>query len=171
MAELRNTGGQVSVARVFTQQPNRVAAAWRRVRYSLTPRNERENLLDDVVESFVRELGYALSGREGSPWSRSKGVLKISPARGPHALFDEFAALRRCLNDALDVLGGGQGERLMVNAALDEAVDSAVALCRKLEHPGTPGPQVPFGGLVVEIFERPKAPISPVHDAVTPPVH
>jgi len=73
MAELQKTGGQVSVARVFTQQPNRVAAAWRRVRYSLTPRNERENLLDDVVES-VTVVAAALGGDSGvigaAHWSR-----------------------------------------------------------------------------------------------------
>jgi hypothetical protein len=115
-------------------------------------------------------VGFALSGRDGSPWTRSRGVLRISPQRGPHALFDEFAALRRCLNDAIDVLGGGQGERLLVNAALDEAVDSAVALCRRMEQPEAPAPKVPFGGLVVEVYER-KAPVSPAHDAVTPPVH
>jgi len=161
--------GQGAVARVFSQQPNRVAAAWRRVRFSLASKGAMpENLLDDVVESFVRELGQALAGRPGSPWSRTKGVLRISHKRGAHALYDEFAALRRCLTDAVEVLGGGGMERALVNAAVDEAVDSAVATCRKLENPRASAPDVAFGGLVVEVFDRPLPRATASHSAASP---
>jgi hypothetical protein len=41
-----------------------------------------------------------------------------------------------------------------VNAAVDEAVDSAVAIARQFENPTADGPLVPFGGLVVEFYEQ-----------------
>lgn len=169
MAEKRSAG-LGAVVRVFTQQPNRVAAAWRRARFQLAAKGTvPDNLLDDVVESFVREVGHALGGTPGCPWSRARGVLRISPVRGAHALYDEFAVLRRCLTDAVDVLGGGQAERALVNTAVDEAVDSAIATCRRMTDPRARPPEVPFGGLVVEIFERPFAPTASA--AATPQVH
>ena len=148
-----------SVARVFTQQPDRVAAAWRRVRFAQAKHTAvPSNLLDNVVEPFVRELGSYLAGKPGSPWSRTSGVLRISPERGARGLYEEFAALRRCLQDALEVLGGDGSQRAAVNAALDEAVDSSVALFQLTQDPTGESPRVPFGGLVVEFFENAAAP-------------
>jgi hypothetical protein len=149
----RGTG----VARVFAGQPERLAAAWRRVRFSevrkdgTPPRNQ----LDNVVEPFIREVGRSLEGKEGSPWSRTRAVLKLAPRRGARALHEEFATLRRCLVDAVEALGGGDAERAVVNQALDEAVDSAVAMMERLANPLAPRPRVPFAGLVVQLFEKP----------------
>ncbi len=146
----------VGVARVFTQQPDRLAAAWRRVRCIGASQVQPPNsLLDGLVESFIREVGHSLAGEESSPWSRTRAVLRLSPDRGARGLYDEFAVLRRCLVDAVEVLGGGDPERAVVNRALDEAVDSAVALQQRMVDEAAEGPRVPFGGLVVECFERP----------------
>ncbi|HEX8705231.1 MAG TPA: hypothetical protein VF815_40745 [Myxococcaceae bacterium] len=146
----------VGVARVFTQQPDRLAAAWRRVRcLGASQVHPPNSLLDGLVESFIREVGHSLAGLESSAWSRTRAVLRLSPERGARGLYDEFAVLRRCLVDAVEVLGGGDPERAVVNRALDEAVDSAVALQQRLVDTAAEGPRVPFGGLVVECFERP----------------
>ncbi|WP_224248690.1 hypothetical protein [Hyalangium gracile] len=147
------------VARVFTHQPDRLAAAWRRVR--CTGGNQLhppQSLLDGLVEPFIRELGLSLAGEKSSPWSRTRAVLRLSPDRGARGLYDEFAVLRRCLVDAVEVLGGGDPERAVINRSLDEAVDSAVALLQRLKDTGAEEPRVPFGGLVVEWFERPSEP-------------
>ncbi|PTL76313.1 hypothetical protein [Vitiosangium sp. GDMCC 1.1324] len=147
------------VARVFAGQPERLAAAWRRVRFAearkdgMPPRNQ----LDSVVEPFIREVGRSLAGKEGSPWSRTRAVLRLAPKRGARALHEEFSALRRCLVDAVETLGGGDAERAVVNQALDEAVDSAVAMMERLAHPTAPRPRVLFAGLVVQFFEKPGA--------------
>jgi len=152
-------------ARVFAQQPDRVAAAWRRVRYAEGRKGEvPHNLLDDVVEPFICEVGRGLSGNPGSAWARTRGVLRLSPERGVRALYDEFAALRRCLVDALEVLGGTDEDRNTINRAVDEAVDSAVASFQQLSDGRAEAPRVPFGGLVVEFFERP----SPARTRATP---
>ena len=143
-----------SVARVFVQQPDRVAAAWRRLRRAqLGERAEQTPLLDELIEPFVREVGRALLGVAGSPWSRAKGLLRISPERGARGLFEEFSVLRRCLNDAVDALEGTVDDRRQISWALDEAVDSAVAISQQMADPRAEGPLVPFGGIVVEIFE------------------
>ena len=154
MAERARRG--TGVARVFAEQPERLAAAWRRVRFAegkkggQAPRNQ----LDGVVETFIREVGRSMGGTEGSPWSRTRAVLRLAPMHGARALHEEFAALRRCLVDAVEALGGGDEERTVVNRALDEAVDSAVALMERQINPSAPRPRVPFAGLVVQFFER-----------------
>jgi len=143
-----------AVARVFLQQPDRIAAAWRRVRQAHgggTP--EIPLLIDALVEPFVREVGQALLGTPGSPWTRTRGLLRLSPSRGARGLYDEFAALRRCMTDALEVLGGGSEERRIISSALDDAVDSAVALSQQLQDPSAEPPLFPFGGVVVELYE------------------
>jgi len=147
------------VARVFTGQPERLAAAWRRVRFAATRKegSPPRNQLDSVVEPFIREVGRSLEGKEGSAWSRTRAVLRLTPKRGARALHEEFSALRRCLLDAVEALGGGDEELAMVNQALDEAVDSAVALMERLGNPLAPRPRVPFAGLVVQLFEKPVA--------------
>ena len=155
------------VARVFVGQPERLAAAWRRVRASEGRKGGAPvlNQLDNVVEPFIREVGKKLEGKEGSPWSRTRAVLRLAPGRGVRALHEEFAALRRCLVDAVEALGGGDAERAVVNQALDEAVDSAVALMERLGNPLAPRPRVPFAGLVVQLFEK-----TPVAIRERPPV-
>ncbi len=57
----------------------------------------------------------------------------------------------------METLGGGDAERAVVNQALDEAVDSAVATMERLTNPLAPRPRVPFAGLVVQFFEKPSA--------------
>lgn len=180
MGERRNrvatnssTGGGSAaskVARVLSTSPDRVAAAWRRVRFADGPKGDvPDNLLDDVVENFVREIGRSLAGAEGSAWSRTRGVLRISTVRGVRALYDEFGALRRCLVDAVEVLGGEANDRGLIHAAVDEAVQSAVALYSRMQDPFANEPGVPFGGVVVEYFERPRAGATHLHSV--PNVH
>ncbi|MCP3105000.1 hypothetical protein LZ198_39655 [Myxococcus sp. K15C18031901] len=146
------------LARFFRQQPDRIAALWRRMRLTVhdaDPAQMMLSQLDGLVEAFIREIGVTLEGDDTSPWSRTKAVLRLSPERGARALHEEFAALRRCLVDASEVLGGGEWEKERINRSVDEAVDSAVALLQKLRDSRVEGPRVPFGGLVVEYFERP----------------
>ncbi len=166
MAERARRGA--GVARVFIGQPERLAAAWRRVRYAETKQAggaSTRNQLDGVVEAFIREVGRSLEGKEGSPWSRTRAVLRLTPQRGARVLHEEFSALRRCLVDAVETLGGGDAERAVVNQALDEAVDSAVALMERLANPLAPRPRVPFAGVVVQFFERsPAARAKPMPD-------
>ena len=147
--------GPSKTAKLFTYQPDRLAAAWRRVCFGQGQQDEpTPRLLDAVVEPFVREVGNTLAGAGGSAWARCRGVLRLSPSSGTRKVYDEFAALRRCLNDALEVTGALPGEREATNAAVDEAVDSSVAICERFLDPHAEGPKVPFGGLVVEMFDR-----------------
>jgi hypothetical protein len=158
----------VSAARVFSQQPDRVAAAWRRVRLAQASHGAPvHNLLDDVVEPFIRELGRNLEGAAGSAWARTRGVLRVSPERGVQALQEEFVTLLRCLGDALNVLGAGPVQQALVRSALQEAMESALAHAHQLVEPSAPSPRVPFGGLVVELFER-RAPARSTHAAAPP---
>jgi hypothetical protein len=143
-----------SAGRLFAGQPERLAAAWRRERFgtrgeSLVP----ENLLDGVVEDFIRQVGLSLDGAPHRPWARTRGVLRLSVTRGARGLQEEFGALRRCLLDALEVSGGTADQVEEVNLAVDEAFESALGLHRRLLDPRAPGPRHPFGGLVVEIVE------------------
>jgi hypothetical protein len=156
--DMNERGRKAAVlARFYRQQPDRIAALWRRMRLATEAEGAVPPLgqLDGLVEPFIREVGRTLEGEESSPWSRTRAVLRLSPERGARALYDEFAALRRCLVDASEVLGGGDWERERINRAVDEAVDSAVALLQRLKDPRADGPRVAFGGLVVEYFERP----------------
>jgi len=150
----------VAVSRVFTQQPDRVAAAWRRVRFAQQKKGATlHNLLDDVIEPFIRAIGGSLAGEATSAWTRTQGVLRLAPGSGAKPLYDEFISLRRCLVDALEVLGGGEAERTIVERAVDEAVDSAVAVLQRMTNPAAAGPRVPFGGLIVEFFDRVPGPV------------
>lgn len=152
--------GRMAAARLFANQPERVAAAWRRVRYAQTKKNQTHlpmNLLDSVIEPFVREIGFQLAGKAGKAWTRTTGVLRVSPERGPRGLYEEFAVLRKCLTDALDVVGASADVRAKVSACVDEAVDSSIAHLVQLGAEAAEAPAVPFGGLVVEYFERPAA--------------
>ncbi len=154
MAERARRG--TGVARVFAGQPERLAAAWRRVRFAEARQNGTppHNQLDSVVEPFIREMGRSMEGVEGSAWSRTRAVLRLAPKRGSRALHEEFAALRRCLVDAVETLGGGDEERAVVDEAVDEAVDSALAMMARLGSPLAPRPRVPFAGLVVQFFDK-----------------
>ncbi len=142
---------------MFMEQPERLAAAWRRARFAEEgkegppPRNQ----LEGVVEPFIRELGRSLGGTEGSPWSRTRAVLRLAPGRGKEALRQEFESLRRCLRDAVAALGGSEEEGALVERALDEASEAALAQLERLTNPLAPRPGVPFAGLVVRVFERP----------------
>jgi hypothetical protein len=155
MVERARRGG--GVARMFMEQPERIAAAWRRARFAEVSREEPppSNQLDGVAAPFIRELGRSLGGTEGSPWSRTRAVLRLSPGRGEEALRQEFEALRQCLLDAVAAQGGSEAERLLVERAMDEAEASAVAQLGRLGNPLAPRPRVPFAGLVVQVFERP----------------
>ncbi len=157
MIQERVSQGPEVVARVLMHQPDRVSAAWRRLRYAQGRKGDLPcNLLDTLVEPFVREIGKRIAGGDQSPWTRTQGVLRVSPERGVRALYEEFSALRRCLQDTVEVLGGGPRERSIVNSAIDEAVDSAIAIARQFEDPHAAGPMLPFGGLVVEFYEQAK---------------
>src|SRR5919106_3484339 len=96
---------------LFIERPERIAAAWRRERYQEAARgSSARNLLDDVVEDFIRQIGHTLAGDAGSAWGRTTGVLRLSVARGTRALCEEFGTLRGCLLTALKVLDASPRE-------------------------------------------------------------
>ncbi len=144
---------------MFTNQPERLAAAWRRVLYSRAGDDGvPDNLLDGVVEDFIRQTGRALEGASGNAWERTRGVLRISTTRGVRVLIDELGALRRCMLDALKVLGAPPKEASTVSHCIQQAAESAAAYHRRLIDPGAPAPKVLFGGLVVEVVETRRLP-------------
>ena len=146
--------GRGVAARMFIGQPERLAAAWRRERCAEAGRGEvPDNLLDACVESFIREMGLCLSGAPGVAWARTRGVLRLSVARGARRLYEEFGALRRCLLDALTVSDAPVADQQAVIEQIDHAVASSLGHLRVLEDPSAEGPEVPFGGLVVEVIE------------------
>lgn len=157
MAQVRSVKRQAA-AKLLIEHPERLAAAWRRERFAASGKETLpESLIDGCVESFVREIGYALGGVEGPAWTRAKGVLRLCLSRCPSALHEEFGALRRCLLDALQVVDAPPAQQHQAAACIDEAISSCFAACRKLETPRLPGPRIPFGGLVVELIEpRPR---------------
>lgn len=144
-----------SLGRLLVSRPERIAEGWRKVRWAQTWRSPVwVNQLDGLVEPLVQELGRALLGTLGSPWSRCGGVLRLSAQRGATALKQEFAALRQCLMGAAEALHGGAAERAAITSALEEAQESALALLARLDDPLAEMPPTAFGGLVVELFER-----------------
>src|SRR5512140_1116216 len=154
----RNEAGAVvasKVGRVFERDPDRVASAWRRLRYAEGPQGVvPDNILDNVIESFVGELGATMSGAPGTAWGRARGVLRLSPERGLKTLLEELSALRRCLLDAADALEGAASERAAICFAVEEATSSATALYAQLMDPLAPHAAAPAGIIVVEYFER-----------------
>lgn len=155
-----------AAARVFIEQPERLAAAWRSERFDEQGgRDVPNNLLDGVVEDLIRQIGRALAEEPGHPWSRVRGVLRVSTVRGPEALADEFDTLRRCLYDALAVIKAAPVAFATVTAVIHDACASATALARRVEDPSAPPAKVPFGGLVVELIEAAPRP----HVAVSAP--
>ena len=151
----------LGAARVLVRQPDRVAAAWRRIRSAQSGSGRPlHNMLEDMVEPFLREIGLALEGAPGSPWSRTHGVLRLAPARGALALAQEFESLENCLEDALEVLHADRPQQARTRAAIHEAHRSALTLLQRLQDARVPPPLVPFGGLVVEHFETELPPLA-----------
>ena len=143
-----------AAAKLFIEQPERLAAAWRRVRYTaMGHRGFPDNLLDGCIDDFVRQIGHSLRGLNGEAWSRTRGVLRLSLGRGRRALQDEFSALRQCLIDALMVVDAETSEHAIVERSVQEALESCIAMSRRLVNPELPLPRVAFGGLVVELIE------------------
>lgn len=135
---------------LLTERPERVAAAWRR---TLRDGGDHQLMLEGTIEPFLRELADHMRGVPGSPWSRTRGVLRLSARSGQQALDAEFASLERCLLDALSVLGGSGRGRARMRVALREAHASATAYLERLRNPRAPVPRIPFGGLVIERIE------------------
>ncbi len=143
-----------STERFLDQQAARLAATWRRIRRTQTGEGPPAvQMLDGVVEPFLRQLAASLRGADGSAWARTRGILRLSPARGVEHLNLEFDALGVCLSGTLSTLGAPPPVRSLVLEQLREARASAKVLLKRLRDPAAPGPQVPFGGLVVECFE------------------
>ncbi len=143
-----------AVGRMFLEQTERLAAAWRRERYVEGERGlQRENLFDGVVESFVRQLGFALLGENPRPWATTRGVLRLSVTRGEQGVLEEISTLKRCLFDAMAVVCATREEYALVENALADAAVFALAHLRRLNDPDAPGCTIPFRGLVVELVE------------------
>lgn len=136
-------------------QPEHVAGAWRQARAGFVLETQGGmSLLEDVVDSFVREVGNLLNGAAGSPWSRTQGVLRLSPMRGVRGLREEFLQLRQCFSDALTRLRADDVDRMRTLEAVDSAEAAAEAMLVALDDAHALAPAVPFGGLVVELVEH-----------------
>jgi hypothetical protein len=135
-------------------QADRVAALWRKAQAIGASRYAPVFLLDAVVEPFIREIGRSLEGAEGSAWTRTAGVLRLSHERGLRSLLMEFDGLRRCLVDALGTLASSDEDVALVEQCVNEAAESAAALFHRVTDPTVNPPKVQFGGLVVQFFEQ-----------------
>lgn len=145
--------GSLHAAELLAQRADRLATTFRQLLSSQVPTlNGQTHLLDGVAESFIRELGFSLLGVEGHPWSRCAGVLRLSNSRGELALRAEFGVLRHFLDEALRALGGTRSQRVAVRQYVGEALRSATGTFRSLRSGADPA-RIPFGGLVIELFE------------------
>jgi hypothetical protein len=160
-----------AAGRMFLEQPQRLAGAWRRERWAAQERGAPESLFDGVVEDFIRQMGLCLRGQPQSAWAATRGVLRLSVARSEDAVIDELCALRTCLLDALGVVGATASERALVARSVDEAAVSALGLLRRLKNPAAPAPRVPFGGVVVELVEPSTRGQHPGHPARSATLH
>ncbi len=150
--KVKTTGG--AAGRMFLEQAERLAAAWRRERYLEAGRSTgSENLFEAVVENFVRQVGLAMLGETSRPWATTRGVLRLSVTRGEQGVLDELSTLRRCLLDAMAVVGMTDDELAVLESAVSDAAVYALAHLRRLNDPDAPTCAVPFGGLVVELIE------------------
>lgn len=157
-----------SVGRLLVEKPDRVAIAWRKV--ASAAGIPARTMLDEVVVPFVREIGRSLQGEPGSAWSRTRAVLRLDPARGPDGLFAELAALKRCLEDVLDVLKADTRDQALVARALHDAASSCLELFTRLDRPERVREASSFGGIVVEQFaSSPTVPTTTTSSA--PPLH
>ncbi|MGQ0508227.1 MAG: hypothetical protein ACT4TC_23255 [Myxococcaceae bacterium] len=112
------------------------------------------NLLDNVIDFFIREIGNQLEGAPGMAWARTSGVLKVSPERGEESLATEFDDLLHCLEDVVDGVSGSPEERVLVHRCIDEASASAASLHQHVIEGSIESPlAIPFGGVVIEFFE------------------
>ena len=157
---------------LFIERPERLAAAWRRDRYQEAARGtSARNLLDNVVEDFIRQIGHTLAGVAGSAWGRTSGVLRLSIARGSRALCDEFGSLRACLLTALKVVDASPRDWEAVVVSVEEALTCALGHWRRLENPALPPPVLPFGGLVVQVIEPRQHPHAVTHIRAQDSIH
>jgi hypothetical protein len=139
---------------LFARNSERLAAAWRRERAATEGGDKApDNLLEGVVEDFVRQVGLGLSGVDGSPWGRTRGVLRVSRIYTPEKICDEFGTLSRCLLDALGATASPSHESARVIRYIVEAAECVMTLHRRRFHQVGPEPAVPFAGLVVERME------------------
>jgi hypothetical protein len=147
----------------FAREPERLASAWRRVRVAQMGGDEApDNLLEGVIEDFIRQMGLGLSGMEGSPWGRTVGILRVSARLGPGQICDEFGALSRCLLDALGAMAAPSKESSKVIGYIVEAAECVLTLHRRWFDRVGPEPAIPFLGLVVERMEpQPPAALAP----------
>jgi hypothetical protein len=142
------------VAHTLIEYADRIATSWLHICRFTWPDRDWPWLIDGLVEPFVVAIGHRLSNKPGEPWTKTAGVLRLSPRRGEKPLCDEFGVLRRCLHDACDVLDGDRRDRQLIDRAIAQGLHSALTLQAQLSTPRLPGPVVPFGGIVIELFER-----------------
>ncbi len=147
--------GAEVVARLFSDRPERLLAAWRRVR-AARPREEQpvSSLIDGLVEPFLREIGRSLAGARGHPWTRCQAMLRVSGSGAVGRYGEEFSALLQCSTEAIRVLGGQKYHVQQVSGWIRDAAESATCIALRTLGQAAPPPRVPFGGLVVQVFDK-----------------
>ena len=159
LAQGEQAAERAELGAALQSRATELAQRWRRLLFQGDVQHaaERTALLQDVAEPLLFEAGRQLaSGAAGAtaPWSRCTGLLRLSPARGVTGLDEEFAVLQDVVEAFAAALDAPLAARRRLRTYLEAArLLSRAELARKLD-PLAPRPAAPFGGVVVELYER-----------------
>jgi len=119
------------------------------------PRPDLMPLIDAVAEPLLFEVGRGLSsdgGEASAPWTRCRGVLRVSPARGLLALDQEF----RLLAGVAEAFARDRDAPPLLREHVAAALRASrrLACAELLARMGTrAAPRIRFGGVIVELYE------------------
>jgi hypothetical protein len=153
--------GEARLGAAMQARATGLAGVWRRLHCHGDARRAQEVAqLEGVIEPLIFELGRQLAAPvedDAAPWARCRGLLRlrVGADRGP--LLQEFALLTEVALGYADRAGATESAKAELRRLLQM---SAQLACSELAHrvdPRQPAPEVPFGGVVVEIFEPVRA--------------
>lgn len=135
-----------AIATGFTQE----RTAWR------SRSSWRSPLLEQLVQPLIVAIGRELQAPlpdVAAPWTRCPGTLRLSPTRGTLALVLDVSVLRRHILAAIAPAGSALA-RALVQDCLDVVLEGALGELAVLLGRTTSRPTLPFGGVIVELFEH-----------------
>jgi hypothetical protein len=146
------------VTEAFIRNAERIARVWKMQRYRSSASLHAPTLmLEEVVENFICEIGWASRGASGSPWSRTTGILRVYPFHSRAPVDQEFDSLKNCLLEGATTLSASNATIELINESIGEAqawVHTFLSAWAGAIAPNAPGS---FGGIVVECLTRPAA--------------